>query len=41
MATPLRQFAGEVTGITIAHCGHFIPDEQPKALSEAMATFFR
>lgn len=41
MATPLRQFAGEVTGITIAHCGHFIPDEQPKALSEAMTTFFR
>lgn len=41
MATPLRQFAGEVTGITIVHCGHFIPDEQPKALSEAMATFFR
>jgi len=41
MAALLHQFADVVTGITIAHCGHFIPDEQPKALSEAMAAFFR
>ncbi|HEJ9095551.1 alpha/beta fold hydrolase [Serratia odorifera] len=41
MATPLRQFADNVIGITIAHSGHFIPDEQPQALSEAMAEFFR
>jgi pimeloyl-ACP methyl ester carboxylesterase len=41
MAAPLRQFADNVTGITIAHSGHFIPDEQPQALAEALATFFR
>jgi len=29
-----------VTGIQIAHCGHFIPDEQPQALAEALAAFF-
>lgn len=40
MAKPLRQFADNVTGITIANCGHFIPDEQPQALSEALANFF-
>ncbi|MEO3741521.1 alpha/beta hydrolase [Kosakonia sp. WA-90] len=41
MAAPLHQFAAVVTGITIPQSGHFIPDEQPNALSEAMATFFR
>ncbi|WP_261641223.1 alpha/beta fold hydrolase [Erwinia mallotivora] len=41
MATPLSQFADNVTGITLQHCGHFIPDEQPQALAEALATFFR
>lgn len=41
MAAPLRQFAETVSGITLAHCGHFIPDEQPQALSEALADFFR
>jgi pimeloyl-ACP methyl ester carboxylesterase len=41
MAAPLRQFADNVTGITIAHSGHFIPDEQPQTLAEALATFFR
>lgn len=41
MAEPLRQFADNVTGIRIAHSGHFIPDEQPQALSEALAAFFR
>ncbi|MBP2199649.1 alpha/beta fold hydrolase [Pantoea cypripedii] len=41
MAAPLRQFADNVTGITIAHSGHFIPDEQPQALADALATFFR
>ncbi|WP_163304795.1 alpha/beta fold hydrolase [Enterobacter ludwigii] len=41
MAAPLRQFAEMVSGITLAHCGHFIPDEQPQALSEALADFFR
>ncbi|WP_226570890.1 alpha/beta fold hydrolase [Mangrovibacter yixingensis] len=41
MATPLREFADDVTGITIANSGHFIPDEQPDALSEALAAFFQ
>lgn len=41
MATPLRQFADDVTGITIAHSGHFIPDEQPLALADALVDFFR
>ncbi|MFT4272520.1 MAG: alpha/beta hydrolase [Pantoea sp.] len=41
MAAPLRQFAADVTGITIAHSGHFIPDEQPLALAAALAHFFR
>lgn len=41
MAAPLRQFADNVTGITIVHSGHFIPDEQPQALAEALASFFR
>lgn len=41
MAAPLSQFAEDVTGITIGNSGHFIPDEQPEALSEALATFFR
>jgi len=41
MAVPLRQFADNVTGITIEHSGHFIPDEQPQALAEALASFFR
>lgn len=41
MAAPLRQFADNVTGITVANSGHFIPDEQPQALAVALATFFR
>ncbi len=41
MAVPLRRFADDVTGITISHSGHFIPDEQPEALAEALARFFR
>lgn len=40
MALPLREFAADVTGIKIAHCGHFIPDEQPQALAEALGEFF-
>ncbi|MBP2167368.1 pimeloyl-ACP methyl ester carboxylesterase [Erwinia toletana] len=41
MAAPLRQFADNVSGITIAHSGHFIPDEQPATLTAALAKFFR
>lgn len=40
MAQPLRAVADCVSGITLAHCGHFIPDEQPQALAEALADFF-
>ncbi|WP_380177658.1 alpha/beta fold hydrolase [Kalamiella sp. sgz302252] len=40
MATPLRQYADNVAGITISHSGHFIPDEQPEALAKALAEFF-
>lgn len=40
MAVPIREFAADVTGIKIAHCGHFIPDEQPQALAEALRAFF-
>ncbi len=41
MATPLRQFSEDVTGITLSHSGHFIPDEQPVALASALNKFFR
>lgn len=41
MALPLREFAADVTGIKIAHCGHFIPDEQPQVLADALREFFR
>ncbi|MBK0091135.1 alpha/beta hydrolase [Erwinia sp. S59] len=40
MAIPLQEFTAEVSGIKIAHCGHFIPDEQPQALAEALREFF-
>ena len=40
MASPLRAFADDVTGVTIAHSGHFIAEEQPLALSEALTRFF-
>src|SRR3954454_13649470 len=34
MAAPLRAFADHVEGVTIASCGHFIPEEQPAVLAE-------
>lgn len=40
MAQPLRTFAADVSGIRLAHCGHFIPDEQPQALADALRQFF-
>ncbi|PIF14863.1 alpha/beta fold hydrolase [Candidatus Pantoea floridensis] len=40
MALPLGEFAANVSGIKIEHCGHFIPDEQPQALAEALRDFF-
>jgi len=40
MATPLRAFADDVRGGTIAHCGHFLPEEQPVAVAEELLAFF-
>ena len=39
MAAPLRAFADDVTGVTIAHSGHFIAEEQPLALAQALIRF--
>jgi pimeloyl-ACP methyl ester carboxylesterase len=40
MAGPLRPFAEALRGETIAHCGHFIPEEQPEALARLLGDFF-
>lgn len=40
MAGPLRAYADEVHGATIAHCGHFLPEEQPIAVAEELLRFF-
>ena len=40
MAGPLREFASEVRGLTMPHCGHFIPEEQPTALANELRRFF-
>lgn len=40
MAGPLRAYADDVRGVTIAHCGHFLPEEQPGAVAEALQRFF-
>lgn len=40
MATPLRAFADDVRGGTIACCGHFLPEEQPAAVAEELLAFF-
>lgn len=39
MAGPLRAFADDVTGCTMPHCGHFIPEEQPEALADILRSF--
>ncbi|MCH4246787.1 MAG: alpha/beta hydrolase [Acinetobacter populi] len=39
MATPLRKFVQNVTGVTIGNCGHFIPEEQPELLVQHMLDF--
>ncbi|MGN6579486.1 MAG: alpha/beta fold hydrolase [Bordetella sp.] len=41
MATPLRGACADVLGRTIAHCGHFLAEEQPLAVASALADFFR
>lgn len=40
MASPLRTFAHQVEGVTVAHSGHFIPEEQPEKLAQLLTTFF-
>ena len=40
MAAPLRAFAEEVHGVTIACCGHFLPEEQPAAVADELTAFF-
>ncbi|GLH80153.1 hydrolase [Bradyrhizobium sp. SSBR45G] len=40
MAAPLREVAEHVEGITIASCGHYIPEEQPAVLAEELNAFF-
>jgi microsomal epoxide hydrolase len=40
MAAPLRPYADEVHGVTIAHCGHFLAEEQPAAVAQELIRFF-
>jgi len=40
MASPLRAYAEDVRGAVMAHCGHFIPEEQPEAAAQDLAAFF-
>lgn len=40
MSAALRPFASHVSGATLAHCGHFQPEEQPAAVAEALQRFF-
>jgi microsomal epoxide hydrolase len=40
MAAPLRPYADDVYGVTIAHCGHFLAEEQPAAVAQELIRFF-
>lgn len=40
MAASLRPFARQVTGITLPHSGHFLQEEQPEAVKNALSDFF-
>jgi len=40
MAAPLRAWATDVEGVTIGHCGHFLPEEQPAAVAQELLRFF-
>ena len=40
MAGPLRAYAEDVQGATLACCGHFLPEEQPAAVAEELQAFF-
>lgn len=35
-----RQYASDVTGRALADCGHYVPEERPKAVAEALNAFF-
>lgn len=39
MAAPLRPFAERVDGEQLRACGHFLPEEQPQAVAEALIRF--
>ena len=41
MAGPLRAYVEDVHGTTIAQCGHYLPEEQPGAVSGELIRFFR
>jgi pimeloyl-ACP methyl ester carboxylesterase len=41
MAATLRPYGDDVHAATIADCGHFQPEEQPEAVADALARFFR
>lgn len=40
MAEPLRAYADNVRGVTLAQCGHFLPEEQPEAVAAQLTDFF-
>jgi pimeloyl-ACP methyl ester carboxylesterase len=40
MATPLKAFAEDVLGGKISFCGHYLPEEQPKAVAGELMAFF-
>ena len=40
MAGPLRPFADDLRGETVASSGHFIPEEQPEAVAQLLGEFF-
>ncbi|WP_074013530.1 alpha/beta fold hydrolase [Candidatus Sodalis sp. SoCistrobi] len=40
MAAPLRAYARQVSGVIIPFSGHFLPEEQPAAVAQALIAFF-
>jgi microsomal epoxide hydrolase len=40
MASPLRDFFADVRGCTLRYCGHFLPEEQPRAVADELIAFF-
>jgi pimeloyl-ACP methyl ester carboxylesterase len=36
----LREIAGDVQGMVVADCGHFVPEEQPELLAQRLLAFF-